>query len=151
MLENIQIRPYNESDKPAILELLRLNTPTYFAEEEESDLRNYLDHEIDLYFVVVIGDRVIGSGGINYLIDKPVARISWDLLHPELHRMGIGKSLLDHRLNVLKGQKNLERVEVRTSQLVYRFYQKNGFILTKIIKNYWAVGFDLYAMELMNG
>jgi len=28
------------------------------------------------------------------------------------------------------------------------FYQKNGFILNQIVKDYWAKDFDLYSMEL---
>jgi len=36
---------------------------------------------------------------------------------------------------------------VRTSQFVYGFYEKHGFELKKVVKNYWAQGFDLYDME----
>jgi ribosomal protein S18 acetylase RimI-like enzyme len=41
---------------------------------------------------------------------------------------------------------NITTIMVRTSQLAYKFYEKNGFILKEIEKDYWAKGFDLYSM-----
>lgn len=35
------------------MELIRRNTPEYFAAEEEIDLSDYLDREIELYYVLV--------------------------------------------------------------------------------------------------
>jgi hypothetical protein len=40
---------------------------------------------------------------------------------------------------------------VRTTQLVYPFYQKAGFTLDKVEQDYWANGFDLYQMMLQLG
>jgi hypothetical protein len=39
---------------------------------------------------------------------------------------------------------------VRTSQVAYQFYQKAGFDLEKIEKDFWAKGFDLYQMKFKN-
>ena len=41
---NIHIREYSSSDKKMVIELLRLNTPKYFAPEEENDFIQYLDN-----------------------------------------------------------------------------------------------------------
>jgi hypothetical protein len=47
MTEELIIRPYNISDKEALLRILKLNTPKYFSPEEEVDLVYYLQNEIE--------------------------------------------------------------------------------------------------------
>ena len=142
------IRPYQPSDKPAVLELLRLNTPAYFSPEEEADLIFYLENEREDYFVIIVNEKVVGCGGINY--SGKTGKISWDMLHPDYQNQGLGRKLLQFRISKLKANPEIESVTVRTSQLAYGFYQKNGFKLTQTEKDYWAAGFDLYEMELEN-
>ena len=64
MTEELIIRPYNNSDKEALLRILKLNTPKYFSPEEEADLVYYLDNEIEYYYVLEINNQVVGGGGI---------------------------------------------------------------------------------------
>jgi ribosomal-protein-alanine N-acetyltransferase len=143
----LKIREYNSNDKPEVLDMLRLNVPEYFAEREINDLDEYLKHKIDRYFVIENRHRIIGAGGINFEEHNTIAKISWDLVHPEFQRKGVGKKLLIHRLNILKSIKSVEDIRVRTSQVAYKFNEKNGFYLETIVKNYWAKGFDLYDMR----
>lgn len=127
--------------------MIRLNIPAFFAPEEAEDLNHYLDHEIEQYFVVLNDDEVvIGCGGINYFPEEQLARISWDIIHPEWQGKRVGSLLLQHRLKVLKADDRVKKIMVRTSQLAYPFYEKNGFRLSEIVKDYWAPGFDLYTM-----
>ncbi len=44
------IREYQPTDKNAVIDLIRQNTPAYFAPKEEADFSNYLDSERELYF-----------------------------------------------------------------------------------------------------
>lgn len=46
MTNLITIREYEINDRDAVINLLRLNTPEFFAFDEEADLYNYLDNEI---------------------------------------------------------------------------------------------------------
>ena len=64
------IREYQPTDKNAVIDLIRQNTPAYFAPKEEADFSNYLDSERELYFVLLLNKKVVGCGGINFTNDK---------------------------------------------------------------------------------
>ncbi|MBI1838385.1 MAG: GNAT family N-acetyltransferase [Flavobacteriia bacterium] len=148
MIDQITIRAYSASDKNEIVNLIQLNTPQYFSIEEESELIHYLDHELELYYVIEFNSKIVGSGGINFSDDKKIGKISWDILHPEFQGKSLGKKLVQYRIEQLKQIESIQKIIVRTSQLVYKFYEKQGFELQEIIENYWADGFDLYSMTL---
>jgi [ribosomal protein S18]-alanine N-acetyltransferase len=146
--DKISIRNLSETDKAAVLELFSLNTPKYFSPEEKNDLIYYLENEIEQYFVMVMENELVGCGGINFSDDKTVGIISWDMIHPLYQGKSLGGVLLDYRIKYLKNIRAIRKIRVRTTQLVYRFYEKFGFALTEIIENYWAEGFHLYSMEI---
>lgn len=145
-MDNIKIRQYLTSDKSRLLELLTLNTPKHFAESEYADFNKYLDTEIEQYFVVELDGIIVGAGGINFENSHKIGKISWDIIHPDFQGFGIGLKLLQHRIVLLKSISSIERILVRTSQFAFKFYEKNGFIVNEVHKDYWADGFDLYHM-----
>jgi len=140
-------RKYNRSDKDRMINLFRLNTPRYFSTSEEAALIYYLDRFAEHYYVIEENEKLIGGGGINFSEDLTLARISWDILDPEHQGKGKGSSLLQFRMEKIREIKTVKQITVRTSQLVFKFYEKAGFILQETIKDYWAPGFDLYRME----
>lgn len=142
------IRPYIPTDREKLIELLRLNTPAYFAPEEEEDFREYLDHHLDQYFVVEDMNRIVGCGGINFAEDRKSVRISWDIIHPAAQGKGWGSKLTKYRIDKIREYPEVEVIIVRTTQLVYPFYERSGFELKEVVKDYWAEGFDLYRMEI---
>jgi [ribosomal protein S18]-alanine N-acetyltransferase len=149
-MANLQpvLRAYISSDRKQIINLLRLNTPEFFNEAEEKDLLRYLEHQMEDYFVIELEGSIIGAGGINYFPQEEVARISWDLIHPDHHRQGVGKQLLFYRLKKINSQPLVNKVVVRTSQLVFGFYEKMGFTTEYVEKDYWAKGLDLHVMKM---
>jgi ribosomal-protein-alanine N-acetyltransferase len=146
MKDKATIREYTFEDKEKVINLFKLNTPKYFSPQEEDDLRNYLENEIESYYILEVDGQIIGSGGINIAEDKITGKISWDLLHPYYQGQGLGTYLLKYRIDRLKEFKEIKQITVRTSQLVYRFYEKSGFKLVEQVEDYWAKGFDLYKM-----
>ncbi|MFN0188993.1 MAG: GNAT family N-acetyltransferase [Bacteroidia bacterium] len=147
MMAGVFIREFIQEDKNNVLDLFRLNTPAFFSPEEEKDLIYYLDNEIEKYYVVLIDGKIAGCGGINFKENGEIGLLSWDFLHPHNQRMGVGTALLNHRIEILKSIPSVKKIRVRTSQHAYTFYEKGGFVLFEKIKDYWAVGFDLYSME----
>lgn len=143
----MQIRPFQTKDTSRLLDLLRLNTPKYFSEAEETDLVFYLNHEIEQYFVLLVNDEIMGCGGFNLSEDKKTGKISWDIFHPESQGKGFGTALTNYRIERMKKIKSIEKISVRTSQLVFPFYAKFGLQLKEIVKDYWDKGFDLYRLE----
>lgn len=147
---NLKIRPYISSDKAAVLQLFDWNTPQYFHETERAGLVHYLENETEDYFVVEDKGQIVGAGGINYEPQAKAAVISWDIIKPSQHGNGIGTKLTQHRIQHINTQPHIEKIIVRTSQHTYEFYEKMGFKLLKVEKEYWAEGFDLYWMEQWN-
>lgn len=144
------IRPYSHQDKPKLIELIKQNIPAYFAPSEEIDFEHYLDHEVEDYFVFEEHSQIIGCGGINYFNDQKMARLSWDIIAPNSQGKGIGKALMLYRIKLLNKNPKIKIISVRTSQLAYKFYEKMGFELEKVITSFWAENFDLYQMQMTN-
>lgn len=128
------------------MSLFRLNTPRSFHPTEEAALSAYLETGVEDYFVVEENRGLIAAGGINYLPGDRTARISWDMIAPEFQGRGIGRLLTEHRMNHLKNNREVDLIVVRTSQHACKFYEKMGFRLVKVEKDFWAKGFDLYEM-----
>ncbi|NDW19335.1 N-acetyltransferase [Dysgonomonas sp. 216] len=141
------IKSYRKEYKETLVGILEQNIPQFFDESEVKDFEYYLDNEIEQYFVIEYENNIIGSGGINFENEYKTAKISWDFISPIYQGQGFGKMLLDYRLNILKSMSTVENILVRTSQHAYLFYEKNGFVLIEIQKDYWAQGFDMYKMK----
>lgn len=144
----IMIRLSKHSDREVLIQNMKSNVPQYFAESEIVEFMDYLNQHAEHYYVYEDQGIIIGSGGINYFLDEGVARISWDIIHPAHQNRGIGKQLVLYRINEIKKISKIKFVIVRTSQMVYPFYQQLGFQLEFITKDYWAKGFDLYQMQM---
>ena len=143
------IRKYTAGDRDQVLEILRLNIPEFFAPSEEQDFVEYLENHARHYFIVEEAGRLAGAGGVNFGFDEgKKARIAWDFLHPDFRGRGLGRPLTLHRIEYIRQDPAVRTIEVRTSQLAYRFYEKLGFKLEKVEKDFWAEGFHLYQMSL---
>jgi len=142
------IRAFNNSDRDKLLALLKLNTPEYFHPDEAKDFEAYLSDEVEDYFVIEVDDTVVGCGGINYMPERKTARIAWDMIDPYWQGRGLGSKLVKMRIEIIEAHGIYEVIEVRTSQLAHSFYGRQGFELDYIVDDYWAAGYDLYAMVL---
>lgn len=141
------IRKHIDSDRKRIMELLKLNTPKYFSPEEEEDLIDYLDNHADNYYIIEDDNVIVGCGGFNLSEDGETGKISWDIFDPQRQGKGYGSALTKFRIQRIKEIEGVKIVSVRTSQLVYPFYEKFGLELREVVRDYWAEGFDLYRLD----
>jgi ribosomal-protein-alanine N-acetyltransferase len=139
------IEEYNDKDREGLLKIFRLNVPGYFAAEEESDFIMFLDNYADNFYLCRSEGELIGCGGHN--MKDELGILSWYIVHPGYHNKGVGRRLVEYNMAELK-RKGYKRIRVRTSQFTDKFYEKFGFILMHIEKDFWAKGIDLYEMEV---
>lgn len=145
------IRNYKPSDKVALTTIMQLLIPQYFNYNEMADFQLYLNNEIEEYYIIEEKGIIIGCGGINTFPQEKLGKISWDMMHPTAQGKGYGSKLLNFRIQKLIANQAIDKIQVRTSQLAYPFYNKHGFILKQVIPNYWAAGYDLYDLILEKG
>lgn len=143
----MKIRKYTNADRAGVLELLRLNTPAFFAPEETADFEEYLDYHREQYFVTESDGKILACGGFNLTEDGRTAKISWDIVHPESQGSGVGTELTRFRIREMRQIESVERISVRTSQFAFRFYARFGLQLQETVKDFWAPGYDMYRME----
>jgi N-acetylglutamate synthase-like GNAT family acetyltransferase len=56
------------------IHLLQLNTPEFFAVDEEEDLKKYLENERELYYVLLSDKKIVGCAGINFTDQKTMGK-----------------------------------------------------------------------------
>ena len=144
----MKIRKYSPNDKAEIVNIFRLNIPQYFSQIEEKGLIEYLENDTENYYVLLIDNNIVGAGGFN-LKDQTNAVLAWDFFHPQYQGKGLGTTLTQYRIEKIKSFKSVTNIVVPTAQFTYKFYGKFDFILCKVVKDYWAEGYDLYDMEIL--
>ena len=155
----MHIRPYTAADRQACLEAFRSNMPQYFAVAELPDFESWLDQQAEQaapapantaekYYVIEKSSKVIGCGGYYIELDKQTAFMTWGLIHSDYHKQGIGRELFQYRINLIQSICPTCKIVLDTSQYVSPFFQKLGFSIIKITKDFYAKGIDRYDMEL---
>ncbi|SEL71789.1 Acetyltransferase (GNAT) domain-containing protein [Aquimarina amphilecti] len=142
------IRPYKLKDKKELIDVFKQNIPTYFDLKEVKDFQDYLQKYSASYYTIFYKKKIVGGVGCYLEGKNRIGRITWIFFHPKYTGLGLGKKAIEHSLSILKLSSELEKVVVTTSQLAYKFFEKFGFVLEKIEKDYWGLGLDLYLMEL---
>lgn len=152
-------RPYTAADREACLDAFKSNMPKFFAPSELPDFEKWLDEQesrmaavqsnpTEQYYVALQGNKVVGCGGYFIEPDYSKAIMTWGLVHNALHKQGLGKELFLYRLLVIRSISPACTVTLDTSQHSYPFFQKLGFVVTKITPNFFAPGIDRYDMVL---
>jgi [ribosomal protein S18]-alanine N-acetyltransferase len=151
----INFRKYTEADKNDCLKIFKSNVPKFFTETEIREFTDFLDKADEntedsrvMYYVVTLGEKIIGCGGIGCYLKKSEASLCWGLIDRKFHRQGYGGKFLKYRLDkIVKHFPNCA-VKIDTTQFSAPFFEKFGFETVKITKDFYAKGMDRYDMIL---
>ncbi len=154
----ITIKPYLPEHKAVLISIFKSNMPPYFAEEELPLFDAFLDRDINNlnrpYCVVFKGNAIVGCGGIGTnepakYTNEPHIIMCWGMVHQKYHKQGLGKALLEFRIEQSKKLFPGTKIALGTTQHSFPFFEKYGFKIVHYEKDHWAKGLDLYQMELM--
>ena len=140
-----RLREYAPADRDACLAVFASNTPTFFREHEQAHFADFLDRMPCPFFVVEDEDgRVIGCGG--YAPQR--GTLCYGMVAGPLHRRGVGRFLLRERLRRWYEGHGPSLIKVNTSQHASGFFERAGFVTTRVVPDGHAPGLDRYEMEL---
>ena len=142
------IRSAQKQDFKFLSKIFSLNVPKYFDKKELNDFKKYFNSKnLESYFIIESQGKVLGGGGYAYENMK-TARICWLFIDPNYHGLGFGKKLVNYCIKILENDRKLNVIEVETSNLTYKFYEKLNFKIEYIKKDYWPNNDDLYFMKI---
>ena len=148
------IKPYLPEYKETLISIFKSNIPLYFAEEELPLFTAFLDRNDCPYAVILKDDVIVGCGGIalnepSQYTTVPHVIMCWGMVHHEFHKQGLGKALLQYRIDQAKILYPDTRIALGTTQHSSPFFEKYGFKTVFYEKDHWAKDLDLYQMELL--
>lgn len=152
-----KIRPYEPADLAECIGCFNSNIPRYFTVAELGDYREWLESigsqtntgvRSEAYYVVSNEDQLVGCGGFGLADNKHDIVFAWGLINKEHHKRGYGKALAMFRLDIIRHKFPTADVILDTTQHTYRFFEKLGFVIEKVTKDFYAPGLDRYDMRL---
>ena len=142
------IRPYQTMDKEILTDIFRMNVPRYFDIKEEKDFAEYLEIYGDTYMVFEENEQIVGGTGYYYNDQDSSGRITWIFFHPGHSGKGLGRMAVEYCLDQLRQDERVCDFIVTTSQHAYQFFEKFGYVVRYVEKDYWGEGLDLYEMKM---
>jgi GNAT superfamily N-acetyltransferase len=146
MTLEITFRPYSSGDQETCLGLFDANCPEFFAPNERSDYREFLETGPDGYELCVVAGSVAGAFG---LIGDSASRrrLNWIMLNPRYHGHGAGRAIMDRVVARACGE-GIRTVDIAASQKSAPFFGKFGALTLQVIENGWGPGMHRVDMEL---
>lgn len=133
-MNNVEIIPIEDQYIDGILNVSMLSFPITWSKES---FENELSNRYARYIVAVMGNMVVGFGGMWIIIDE--AHITNIAVHPEFRGLGIGGMIMDSLLRICSIE-NVSGItlEVRVSnEKAKNLYKKFGFVEEGIRKAYY--------------
>lgn len=156
----LSFSPYTAEDLNSVLSIFESNIGEWFAEGERDDLVKMLENHLELneapnrhgwisiYHVGRLEGRIVAAGG--FIAKDELSDISWGMVHAELRGTGLGRELLEYRLDLIRSRfPRVRSVLSQTSPAAAGFFARFGFITRYQQAKYWGEEIDLVGMELL--
>lgn len=145
----MRVRDYTTADRSACLTVFDSNVPGFFVPPEREEFAAFLDALPGQYLVVEDdAGRVLGCGGYAVRPGTATADLCWGMVRRERHGTGLGRLLLEARLERARADAPLEVVALDTSQHTLGFYERRGFRTERVTPDGYAPGLDRCDMRL---
>lgn len=143
----MKIVQYKRKYRTACLNIFEGNIGRYFDVSEFEKFRKFLDsHALVLpYFVVLKDETIVACGGFATADGR--ASLSWCMVDSNYQRQSIGKRLLRYGLSLLQERHGNIPLSIDTSQIAQGFFEKFGFVPTKVVKDGCGKGLDRVYMD----
>lgn len=143
MAGRVHFRPYQPKDETACLAIFDSNCPKFLAPSERDEFRDYIrvNAKRANYLVGELDQKIVACGGIFIDPESQAGYFAWGLVLNACHGQGIGHALTRQRMQ-LAATKGAKTLHLDTSQHTQGFYEKLGFIATKVTKNGCGEGLD---------
>jgi [ribosomal protein S18]-alanine N-acetyltransferase len=147
----MDIREYQDSDRDALIAIVKRNVPTYFAESDIPAFEEYLrKRQWDRCYVYLSDTgRVIGCGGF-FLKSPEVVGLSYVVFEPFQVGSGTLRTELARYLAAASAElcpQGKPTLVLNTTPRVARLMKKFGFVVTATLPAGYAEGYDLVRME----
>ncbi|MCE4282756.1 GNAT family N-acetyltransferase [Xanthomonas hortorum pv. vitians] len=111
------------------------NVPAFFSAEERPEFVRFLtQHPATWHYQVIErAGEVVACAGYSISTDGTTASLCWGMVHPTLHRQGLGTELLLARLEAVRLTPNIQRVVLDTSQHTQALYASFGFVVQQVV------------------
>ncbi|MCK4205156.1 GNAT family N-acetyltransferase [Brucella pituitosa] len=150
-MDNLVSRQYRSRDFSACMAIFDSNVPTFFALQERKEFCEYLQsiNTAGMPFLVFLHKgSIVACGGLTIEPDKRQASLSWGMVGKAFHRQGLGTHLVEARLTLARSIPEIDELVLATSQHTHGFYERFGFVISKITPDGFGSGLDRWDMTL---
>jgi ribosomal protein S18 acetylase RimI-like enzyme len=141
------IRHYRAADRAACLAIFDASVPADFRSGERAGFEQFLDALPGPYLVIEEEGEVVACGGYAVEADGRTASLCWGMVSRRVQGRGLGRHLLDARVERALGGPGVERVRLSTSQRTRAFFEKAGFRVESVVPDGHAPGLDRVEMS----
>ncbi len=132
-MTDLEIRPYEEADQDAVVELWRECGLVAPQNDPVKDIRRKLHVRRDLFLVGLLGARLVGTVMVGY--EGHRGWVNYLAVAPDCRRRGLGRRLMEEAERLLRAAGCPKiNLQVRSSNAdVIGFYRSIGYAVDDVV------------------